>query len=397
MYLLHICRGRSRKKKPSFVSGSGKTLINPNRLDLFSFHEGHHCFRFTTGKLHVGLETLRRRLLILLSPPPHYLFLKLAHTVDQINHLMGSNGIFPPPHHMHRPGLPHPEAFGSVPSFPPQLMEQKLAAQHGEMQRLAIENQRLAATHGNLRQELAAAQHELQMLHSQIGSMKSEGEQRMSGLADKVAKIESELRKSDALKLEMQEAHAEARSLVVAREELMSKVHHLTQELQKSRSDVQQVPALMSELDGLRQEYQQCRATYDYEKKFYNDHIESLQAMEKNYMTMAMEVQKLQAQLMNSANADRGAGGHYNTAENDASQNGVGYYGDAYQGYIPPPAPGTATAPNSIVGTAQYPYQGVTQPGGYFPPGPGYYFPRGPPPGSSNNAPYGSAATNAPR
>ncbi|CAG7892956.1 unnamed protein product [Brassica rapa] len=317
---------------------------------------------------------------------------------------MGSNGRVPPPHNMRRPGLPHPEAFASVPSFnmlpPPHLMEQKLAAQHGEMQRLAIENQRLAATHGNLRQELAAAQHELQMLHSQIGSVKSDGEQRMSGLADKVAKMESELRKSEALKLEMQEAHAEARSLVVAREELMSKVHHLTQELQKSRSDVQQVPALMSELDGLRQEYQQCRATYDYEKKFYNDHIESLQAMEKNYMTMAMEVQKLQAQLMNSANSDRGAGGHYgvnNTAENDASQSAVGYYGDAYQGYIPPPAPGTATAPNSIVGTAQYPYQGVAQPGGYFPPGPGYYFPRGPPPGSSNNTPYGSAATNAPR
>ncbi|CAF1902225.1 unnamed protein product [Brassica napus] len=202
-------------------------IFSDSQLILRSSEEGHHCFRFTTGKLHVGLETLRRRLLILLSPPPHYLFLKLAHTVDQINHLMGSNGIFPPPHHMHRPGLPHPEAFGSVPSFPPQLMEQKLAAQHGEMQRLAIENQRLAATHGNLRQELAAAQHELQMLHSQIGSMKSEGEQRMSGLADKVAKIESELRKSFRT--------------------------------QKSRSDVQQVPALMSELDGLRQEYQQCR------------------------------------------------------------------------------------------------------------------------------------------
>ena len=191
---------------------------------------------------------------------------------------------------------------------PPQLMEQKLATQHGEMQRLAIENQRLAATHGNLRQELAAAQHELQMLHSQIGSIKSEGEQRMSGLADKVAKMEAELRKSEALKMEMQEARGEARGLVVAREELMSKVHQLTQEIQKSRGEVQQVPALMSELDGLRQEYQQCRATYDYEKKFYNDHIESLQAMEKNYMTMAMEVQKLQAQLMNSANSDRGAG-----------------------------------------------------------------------------------------
>ncbi|KAF8112844.1 hypothetical protein N665_0060s0027 [Sinapis alba] len=312
---------------------------------------------------------------------------------------MGSNGRVPPPHHTPRPGLPHHDGC-AFPSFSI-LMEQKLAAQHVEMQRLAIENQRLAATHANLRQELAASHHELQMLHSQIGSIKSDGEQRMSGLADKVAKMESELRKSEALKLEMQEARAEARSLVVAREELMSKLHHLTQELQRSRSDVQQVPALMSELDGLRQEYQQCRATYDYEKKFYNDHIESLQAMEKSYMTMAMEVQKLQAQLMNS---DRGAGVPYNTAENDTSQSGVGYYGDAYQGYIPPPAAGTATAPNSVVGTAQYPYQGVTQPGGYFPSGPSYYFPRGPPPGSynpppgsSNNMPYGSAATTGPR
>ena len=50
------------------------------------------------------------------------------------------------------------------------------------------------------------------------------------------------------------------------------------------------------------------RATYDYEKKFYNDHLESLQAMEKNYMTMAREVEKLQAQLMHSANSDRRAG-----------------------------------------------------------------------------------------
>ncbi|KAJ4884027.1 Protein FLX-like 2 [Raphanus sativus] len=322
--------------------------------------------------------------------------------------------------------MPPPQPSSAQPAFPPfnallpppQLMEQKLATQHGEMQRLAIENQRLAATHGNLRQELAAAHHELQTLHSQIGSIKSEGEQRMSGLADKVAKMESELRKSEAVKMEMQEARGEARGLVVAREELMSKVHQLTQELQKARADVQQVPALMSELDGLRQEYQQCRATYDYEKKFYNDHIESLQAMEKNYMTMAMEVQKLQAQLMNGR-----AGGAYGNnninAESDASghQNGTGYYDEAYghQGYVPQPAAGAATALNPAVPTAQYPYPGGPQPG-YFPPRPGYYYPRGPPPGSydptrlpagphggpfspgsSSNTPYGSAATTGPR
>lgn len=197
---------------------------------------------------------------------------------------MESQGRIHQSHHMRRPlpgpgggGITHPETYrpgaippsaaqGAYPSYnmlpPPEVMEQKLVVQHREIQRLAVENQRLASTHGSLRQELAAAQHELQMLHAQIGVIKSEREQRMRGLADKVAKMETELQKSDAVKLEMQQARAEARSLVVAREELMSKVHQLTQELQKSRSDVQQIPALMSELESLRQEYQQCRCLF---------------------------------------------------------------------------------------------------------------------------------------
>lgn len=62
----------------------------------------------------------------------------------------------------------------------PEIMEQKLAAQHVEMQiKLATENQRFAATHGTLRQDLAAIQHELQMLHNHIGSVKSEREQQI--------------------------------------------------------------------------------------------------------------------------------------------------------------------------------------------------------------------------
>lgn len=48
-----------------------------------------------------------------------------------------------------------------------------------------------------------------------------------------------------------------------------------------------------------------CRATYDYEKKLYNDHLESLQGMEKNYVSMSREVEKLRAELTNAANVDR--------------------------------------------------------------------------------------------
>lgn len=51
-----------------------------------------------------------------------------------------------------------------------------------------------------------------------------------------------------------------------------------------------------------------CRATFDYEKKLYNDHLESLQVMEKNYVTMAREVGKLRAELLNNPGVERRTG-----------------------------------------------------------------------------------------
>ena len=47
-----------------------------------------------------------------------------------------------------------------LPAMPP-LMDVKATTQHAEIQRLLTENQRLTATHIALRQELAAAQHQL--------------------------------------------------------------------------------------------------------------------------------------------------------------------------------------------------------------------------------------------
>ncbi|CAK9185936.1 unnamed protein product [Ilex paraguariensis] len=275
---------------------------------------------------------------------------------------MGSKGRLPPPH-LRRPlpgfGMVHPDPFGpgirtppgAFPPFdmlpPPEVMEQKLAAQHVEMQKLATENQRLAATHGNLRQELAAAQHELQMLHAHTGAVKSEREQQMRGLMEKIAKIESELQAAEPIKMELQQARADAQSLILARQELISKGQQLTQDHQRVHSDVQQIPALMSELESLRQEYQHCRITYDYEKKLYTDHLESLQVMEKNYMAMAREVEKLRAELANAANLDRRTGGPYGGTtgydENDATGHhpvGQGAYGVS-QGRGPLPAGGS--------------------------------------------------------
>lgn len=237
---------------------------------------------------------------------------------------MGSKGRIPP-HHMRHPhhgpgGLVHPEPFGAgirpphggfphadmLP--PPEIMEQKLSSQHMEMERLATENQRLAATHGTLRQQLAAAQQELQMLETQIRASKSEREQQMRGFMDRISKMEAELQAVDRLKMDLQQARTEAQSLVEVRQELISKVQQLNNELQKAHVDVQQIPTMMSELNHLRQEFHQYRATYEHEKKVYRDHIESLHAMEKEYKSMADEVAKLRAELNNTTNIDKRSG-----------------------------------------------------------------------------------------
>lgn len=188
---------------------------------------------------------------------------------------MGSKGRLPPPHHLRRP-LPGPGAghhdmippemhphHGGFPPYDlpphPEIMEQKLAAQHVEMQKLATENQRFAATHGTLRQDLAAIQHELQMLHNHVGAIKSEREQQITVMLDKIGKMEADLQGAEPLKMELHKARTDAQNLLAAREELVSRVHQLTEDNQRAHMDLQQIPALMSELEGLRQEYHHSR------------------------------------------------------------------------------------------------------------------------------------------
>lgn len=262
---------------------------------------------------------------------------------------------------------------------PPEVIEQKLAAQHMEMQTLATENQRLAATHSALRHELAAAQHELQRLQTHMSAGKFEHERKLMTMLDKLAKMEADMRATEPLKVELQQAHAEAQSLVVARQELISKVQELTQDLQKNHGDAQQIPALISELDALRKEYQHCRDTYDYERKLRIDHYESLQVMEKNYVSMLGEVEKLQRELVNAAHAEKtGApyGNNVGYKENDASgQHSVGQ--NAYEdGYRAPQGLGPAGSAAQFGGASVRATSASSRPGYDAPRSTGYEAPR---------------------
>eukprot|EP00262_Sarcandra_glabra_P005590 TRINITY_DN17312_c0_g1_i1.p1 TRINITY_DN17312_c0_g1~~TRINITY_DN17312_c0_g1_i1.p1 ORF type:complete len:319 (+),score=90.89 TRINITY_DN17312_c0_g1_i1:51-959(+) len=183
---------------------------------------------------------------------------------------------------------------------PPELLENKIAAQAAEMERFVRENQRLAGTHVALRQELVATQQELQRLQAHIGSIQTESDIQIRGLLEKIAKIEADLRAGESLKKELQQAHAEAQSLVAARQDLTAEIQQSTQELQKVHAEIKKLPEMHSELDGLRQEHQKLRVAFEYEKGLNLEQVEQMHAMEKNLVSMAREVEKLRAEVLNA-------------------------------------------------------------------------------------------------
>jgi len=202
----------------------------------------------------------------------------------------GSRGFPPGPGPIRdgpfRPGpLPHPAR-----------MEEELDLQYEEIQRLLAENRRLAATHVDLRRELAAAQDELHRLNQIVGNVKVDKERQARDLVDKCMNLESELRAVEPLRNEVMQLRADTQKLNASRQELSAQVQALNQDLTRAQADLQQVPALRAELDSLRQELIRSRTAIEYEKKANTEQFEQRQAMEKNLISMAREVEKLRAE-----------------------------------------------------------------------------------------------------
>lgn len=217
----------------------------------------------------------------------------------------------------------------------PALIEEKLAAQHQEIQGLLVENQRLAATHVALRQELASAQQELQHMNHVAANMQAEKEHQLRELYDKSMKLEADLRASEPIKAELMQLRADNQKMGISRQELTAQLQALTQDLARARADMQQAGAMRTDVEAMHQELQRARTAIEYEKKARADQLEQGQAMEKNLISMAREVEKLRAELANvekrgraAANPGGAYAGNYGSAE--LGYSGGGAYGDGY-------------------------------------------------------------------
>lgn len=224
---------------------------------------------------------------------------------------------------------------GPIPLHPAAIIEDRLAAQHQEIQGLLGDNQRLAATHVALKQELEAAQHELQRIAHFRDSLRADTEARLRELYDKSAHFEAELRGAEAARAELLQVHTDVKELTSVRQDLSGQVQAMTQDLARMSADAKRLPALRADVEAMKQELQCARAAIEYEKKGFAENYEHGQMMEKKLVAMAREMEKLRAEI---ANAEKRA-----RATASAGNPGPGYnanYGNADTGYAGNPYPG---------------------------------------------------------
>lgn len=200
------------------------------------------------------------------------------------------------------------------PLHPYELLENKLSVQTAEMERLIRENQRFAAAHVTVRQELIAIEQEMQRLEAHTRGIQTESDIQIRGLLEKIVKMQADLQAGETLKKDLQQAHIEAQSLITARQELNSQIKQASQELQRAHTDIKKLPEMQSELDNMRQDHQKLRSTFEYEKGSNIELVEKMRAMETNLISMAREVEKLRSEVLNvekRASAPNPYGGTY--------------------------------------------------------------------------------------
>lgn len=210
--------------------------------------------------------------------------------------LIDDRRLLPPTHPLHRGG-PHPSL----------ILEERLAAQLREIHELLLDNQRLAATHVALKQEVDVVQHELHIATANASKANAEKDAEVRELYEKGLRLEGEARLVERMREELAQVRSDIRELAAAREELADRLQGIKAELGRARTEMQQVPTIRAETDTMQLELQKGRAAVEYEKRTHAANLEQSQAMEKNMISMAREVEKLQDELADMEKRARAA------------------------------------------------------------------------------------------
>ncbi|CAI9286305.1 unnamed protein product [Lactuca saligna] len=185
--------------------------------------------------------------------------------------------------------------------------------------------------HGALcHQELGDAKEELRRMNIAISDIQEDNEIHSRQLIEKNLKLEADLLATEPIKNEASQLHVEIERLNSLIHDLSRQVQILKKDLAKFQADNKHLPGLRAEHEGLHNELMHFRAAIDYEKKGGIEMMEQRQAMEKNLVSMAREVEKLRAELSNTDVGSWGAGGSYGMKFGSSDGHFPPPYGDGY-------------------------------------------------------------------
>lgn len=230
-------------------------------------------------------------------------------------------------------GPPPPMYRGPGPlPIHPAALEEELEIQHRDMQRILSENRHVIDENVMLQRELAAAKDEIHRLGQVIPKLRADRELQTRELIDRGLKLEDELRAVEPLRAEVMQLRSESQKLNGLKKDLSAQVQNLTKDIARAKADNKQLHALKAEIDGLHKELMEARRAFGFEKKANEEQMEQKQAMEKNLISMAREIEKLRSEQINAdvRGFGVGAGGYgmYNgSPEMRYASSG---YGDTY-------------------------------------------------------------------
>ncbi|KAA8532709.1 hypothetical protein F0562_032742 [Nyssa sinensis] len=232
-----------------------------------------------------------------------------------------------------RPMLQRGPGPGPLP-LRPSALEEELEIQHRDIQRILAENRHVIDENVILQRELAAIKDEIHRLGQIIPKHRADEEVQARGLIQRGLKLEAELRAAEPLRTEVMQLRMEAQKLNVLRQELSGQVQTLTKDISQLQAENQQLTAMRADIDGMRKELLEARRAFEYEKKANEVQVEQKQAMEKNLISMAREIEKLRAEQLSAERRAHGYGtGGYGMLNGSPEMRYSGSaFGDIYGG-----------------------------------------------------------------
>ncbi|CAL9244535.1 unnamed protein product [Arabidopsis halleri] len=182
------------------------------------------------------------------------------------------------------------------------ILENKIAVQAAEIDRLSSDNRKLASSYVALKEDLTVADREAQGLRAHIRKTETDCEIQIRATLEKIAKMEGMVKNRENIRREVQLAHIEAHRLAREREELASQVKLVIKDLKKVCLEAESLEASSQELERLKEEHQRLRKEFEEEKSGNVEKLGQLKEMERKIIGAVKAIEKLRSEIATARN-----------------------------------------------------------------------------------------------